>query len=211
MSEAMASGEASTVSVLRDGVLRILKVCGGLNGGLRNDFKYSLTQIGVDELDAHEVTAVDRDGVALCMFSVGKYRVRLGAMSPASNGRGKRRYDGRSGLAARSCGIEVGRGSVVRQKVSGKAGRIAVAGCLAGVLAAAHGAEEDLYFSSLPVVATVSRLPQKLSEAPGAVTVIDQAMIRSSGMRNIADLLRLVPVSRSPVRTRKAPWWPTMA
>lgn len=82
MSAAMATGEASTVSVVRDGVLRILKVCGGLNGGLRNDFKYSLTQIGVDELDAHDVTAVDRDGVALCMFSVDKYQVRIGARSP---------------------------------------------------------------------------------------------------------------------------------
>ncbi|MBS1189985.1 MAG: TonB-dependent receptor [Rhodocyclaceae bacterium] len=53
--------------------------------------------------------------------------------------------------------------------------------------------EEDLYFSSLPVVASVSRLPQPLSEAPGAVTVIDRDMIRASGVRNFADLLRLVP------------------
>ncbi|HJW25706.1 MAG TPA: TonB-dependent receptor [Rhodocyclaceae bacterium] len=56
-----------------------------------------------------------------------------------------------------------------------------------------QAAEEDLYFSSLPVVASVSRLPQPLSEAPGAVTVIDREMIRSSGARNFADLLRLVP------------------
>jgi len=81
----------------------------------------------------------------------------------------------------------------VRRRVSKQARRVAAVGCLAGFVTVAHGAEEDLYFSSLPVVATVSRLPQKLSEAPGAVTVIDQAMIRSSGMRNIADLLRLVP------------------
>ena len=54
-------------------------------------------------------------------------------------------------------------------------------------------AEEDLFFSSLPVVASVARLPQPLSEAPGAVTVIDRDMIRASGARNIADLLRLVP------------------
>lgn len=53
--------------------------------------------------------------------------------------------------------------------------------------------DESIYFSDLPVVASVSRLPQKLSEAPGAVTVIDRDMIRASGARNFADLLRLVP------------------
>lgn len=53
--------------------------------------------------------------------------------------------------------------------------------------------DESIYFSDLPVVASVSRLPQKLSEAPGAVTVIDREMIRASGARNFADLLRLVP------------------
>lgn len=60
----------------------------------------------------------------------------------------------------------------------------------------AHGAlanDESIYFSDLPMVASVSRLPQKLSEAPGAVTVIDRDMIRASGARNFADLLRLVP------------------
>jgi len=53
--------------------------------------------------------------------------------------------------------------------------------------------EEDLYFGSLPVVATVSRLPQPLRDAPGSVTVIDREMIRASGARGISDLLRLVP------------------
>lgn len=57
----------------------------------------------------------------------------------------------------------------------------------------ALAADEDLFFSSLPVVATVSRLPQPQSEAPGAVTVIDRDMIRASGARSVSDLLRLVP------------------
>lgn len=61
--------------------------------------------------------------------------------------------------------------------------------CCAQVLAS----EEDLYFGSLPVVATVSRLPQPLRDAPGSVTVIDREMIRASGARGISDLLRLVP------------------
>lgn len=67
----------------------------------------------------------------------------------------------------------------------------ALAGLCIGGPAAAD--DESIYFSDLPVVASVSRLPQKLSEAPGAVTVIDREMIRASGARNFADLLRLVP------------------
>ena len=67
--------------------------------------------------------------------------------------------------------------------------------CIAslGVAGSAVAVDESIYFSELPVVASVSRLPQKLAEAPGAVTVIDRDMIRASGARNFADLLRLVP------------------
>lgn len=54
-------------------------------------------------------------------------------------------------------------------------------------------AEEDLFFSEMPIIASVSRLPQQLSETPASVTVIDQEMIRASGMRTVEDLLRLVP------------------
>lgn len=57
----------------------------------------------------------------------------------------------------------------------------------------AMAAEEDLYFSSLPIVATVSRLPQAVADAPGAVTVLDRDTIRQSGVRQLSDLLRLVP------------------
>jgi iron complex outermembrane receptor protein len=68
---------------------------------------------------------------------------------------------------------------------------LAIAGALIGTNSQA--ADEDIFFSELPVVASVTRLPQPLSEAPGAVTVIDRDMIRASGARNFADLLRLVP------------------
>ena len=60
-------------------------------------------------------------------------------------------------------------------------------------LPAAHADDEALYFGELPVVASVSRLPQKISETPASVTVIDQDMIRASGARTVEDLLRLVP------------------
>ena len=42
-------------------------------------------------------------------------------------------------------------------------------------------------------VLTPSRLPQRLDEAPNAMTVIDRAMIEASGARRLAEVLRLVP------------------
>lgn len=57
----------------------------------------------------------------------------------------------------------------------------------------ALAADEELYFSELPVVASVSRLPQRLEDAPTAVTVIGQDMIKASGARNLNDVFRLVP------------------
>ncbi len=62
--------------------------------------------------------------------------------------------------------------------------------CGGPVAAAVTEAE---YFDELPVVLSVSRMSQPLNEAPAAVTVIDQEMIRASGFRDIPDLLRLVP------------------
>ncbi|MGQ5489526.1 TonB-dependent receptor plug domain-containing protein [Thauera sp. ZXT1-4] len=54
-------------------------------------------------------------------------------------------------------------------------------------------ADYDIFFGALPVVASVSRLPQRLEDAPGAVTVIDRAMIRASGARSLHEVFRLVP------------------
>ena len=52
---------------------------------------------------------------------------------------------------------------------------------------------EDSYFEDLPVVLTASRLSQPQSEAPSAITVIDQKMIQASGFRTVPELMRLVP------------------
>lgn len=52
--------------------------------------------------------------------------------------------------------------------------------------------EKD-YLDEVPIILSVSRLPQRLDETPGAVTIIDRDMIRMSGARDVADLLRLVP------------------
>lgn len=56
---------------------------------------------------------------------------------------------------------------------------------------AAHAAEEP-FFEELPLVLSASRLPQPLSEAPGAVTIIDQRLIAATGYRDLARLMRLV-------------------
>ncbi|MBZ0067485.1 MAG: TonB-dependent receptor [Thiobacillus sp.] len=61
------------------------------------------------------------------------------------------------------------------------------------------------YLDSLPVVLSASRLSQPVNEAPAAVTVIDQDMIRASGFRDIPDLLRLVP-GFSVAYTRNNTW-----
>lgn len=62
-------------------------------------------------------------------------------------------------------------------------------------MAYAASADEgaDLYFTDLPVVATVSRLPQRLDQAPTSVTVLDRELIRASGARDLNDVFRLVP------------------
>lgn len=52
--------------------------------------------------------------------------------------------------------------------------------------------EKD-FLGDMPIVLSVSRLAQRLDETPGAVTLIDRDMIRRTGARDVADLLRLVP------------------
>lgn len=49
------------------------------------------------------------------------------------------------------------------------------------------------FLDEIPVVLSASRLSQPVTDAPNAVTIIDQDMIRASGFRDIPDLLRLVP------------------
>jgi iron complex outermembrane receptor protein len=62
-----------------------------------------------------------------------------------------------------------------------------------GSLPARAALTESDFFDDLPVVLSASRLSQPVNEAPAAVTVIDQEMIRASGFRDIPDLFRLVP------------------
>ncbi|MEI7537154.1 MAG: TonB-dependent receptor [Comamonadaceae bacterium] len=55
------------------------------------------------------------------------------------------------------------------------------------------GLSERDFLTDVPLVLSVSRLPQRLDDTPGAVTVLDREFIRLSGARDVADLLRLVP------------------
>lgn len=52
---------------------------------------------------------------------------------------------------------------------------------------------EDDLFAEIPTVTSATRLEQKLSQIPAAVTIIDRRMIEASGAVNIADLFKLVP------------------
>lgn len=63
----------------------------------------------------------------------------------------------------------------------------------AAVAQTSDAVSEKDYLGEVPVVLSVSRLPQRLDETPGAVTIIDRQMIRMSGARDVADLLRFVP------------------
>ncbi len=52
--------------------------------------------------------------------------------------------------------------------------------------------EGEDYLSELPVVLTVTRLPQQSQNLPASVTVIDRQMIEASGAKEIPELFRLV-------------------
>lgn len=64
---------------------------------------------------------------------------------------------------------------------------------LSVLLTATAASGEDSFFEALPVVLSVSRLPQAMQDTPGAVTVIDSEMIAATGYRDLSRLFRLVP------------------
>jgi iron complex outermembrane receptor protein len=73
-----------------------------------------------------------------------------------------------------------------------------LAATVLGVLATANAQNlpplsESEFLNDVPIVLSVSRMPQRLDETPGSVTLLDRAMIRATGARDVADLLRFVP------------------
>lgn len=65
--------------------------------------------------------------------------------------------------------------------------------------------DEQLLFDEVPIVFSPSRLPQRLADAPAAVTVIDREMIKASGARDLSDVLRLVPGFQTFARNTESP------
>ncbi len=49
------------------------------------------------------------------------------------------------------------------------------------------------FFDESPIILTATRMSKPMAEAPASVSVIDRQMIESSGLRELADLFRLVP------------------
>lgn len=69
----------------------------------------------------------------------------------------------------------------------------------------ALAAEDDLFFGELPVFASASRLPQRLQDAPASVSIIDREMIKAMGVRDLNEVLRIVPGFQTFVRNTHTP------
>ena len=78
---ALAEGKASIFSLHELGGHKIMRVVGGLNGSLRNDFMHALTRLGVNEIDVEGVTEIDQGGLALCLVAIRRHGVAIGAQS----------------------------------------------------------------------------------------------------------------------------------
>ncbi|GGO86530.1 hypothetical protein GCM10011348_37560 [Marinobacterium nitratireducens] len=63
---------------------------------------------------------------------------------------------------------------------------------LADDLSLAILSETDFY-SAIPEIVSATRMPQKLTDAPASISIIDREMIRASGAVYVTDLFRLVP------------------
>lgn len=80
--DALASGKASVLSVHELAGKKVMRIVGGLNGALRNDFMHALTRVGVEELDVGGVTQVEQAGLALCLVATDRHGVTIGSRSP---------------------------------------------------------------------------------------------------------------------------------
>ncbi|MDD2926161.1 TonB-dependent receptor [Rhodoferax sp.] len=83
-----------------------------------------------------------------------------------------------------------------RCKACGRVSALTLGVLLASRVVCAQASDpvsEKDFLAEMPMVLSVSRLSQRLDETPGAVTLIDRELIRRSGARDVADLLRLVP------------------
>ena len=82
IAQALSSGKASILSLNEFQGRRVMRVAGGLNGCLHNDFMHGLTKVGVDEIDLSGVTDIDNAGVELCRIAAEVHQV--GIVRPSS-------------------------------------------------------------------------------------------------------------------------------
>jgi len=82
IARALATGKASVLTLNESQGRRVMRVVGGLNGCLHNDFMHGLTKVGVDEIDLSAVTDIDPAGVELCRVAAEVHRV--GIVRPSS-------------------------------------------------------------------------------------------------------------------------------
>lgn len=77
MNDALSSGKASVLSINDLQGRKVMRISGGLNRALRNDFMHHLTRMGIDDLDLSETTEIDEVGFELCRVAVEDYMVRI--------------------------------------------------------------------------------------------------------------------------------------
>lgn len=83
-------------------------------------------------------------------------------------------------------------------QVIGLAQRYRFTCCFWGLFLATTAAADELfseldYLTDIPQVVSATRLPQHLTKAPAAITIIDRAMIDAAPVLRVEDLFRLVP------------------
>ena len=77
ITRALSSGRASVLSVNEIHGRRVMRVIGGLNASLRNDFMHALEKVGVEGIDLSEVKDVDRAGAELCRIAIRDYQLDI--------------------------------------------------------------------------------------------------------------------------------------
>jgi hypothetical protein len=80
--KALALGLASILSINDLQGRKVMRISGGLNESLRNDFMHGLTKVGVDEMDLSGVTEIDGAGMDLCRLAVERHNVEIVRPSP---------------------------------------------------------------------------------------------------------------------------------
>lgn len=83
ISDSLANGIASVLSIHTLDGRKVMRIAGALNLSLRSDFFHALDKMGVAEIDLSEVSSVDAEGLALCQTAVRERGVVIERFSSA--------------------------------------------------------------------------------------------------------------------------------